>query len=109
MSKTNSQITSIDDAPAVATPVAAAVVGNAAGVGAERVTITIHPTEGDGGGNAVPVGVNGYAYQIPRGSPQSVPREVLEVLQNARSTLMTNAPGGAIIERVIPRFAFSVQ
>lgn len=112
MSKSNSQVTSIDDAPAaeVQAKPATVVVGNNSDdqLSGERKTITIYASEGDGGSEAVSVSINGYAYQIPRGVPCNVPVEVISVLDNAQTTLLTGAAGGAINERVIPRFQYRV-
>ena len=54
------------------------------------------------------VSLNGYAYQIPRGVPCSVPVEVIEILQNAKQTTYTQTPTG-VVERTVQRFPFSVQ
>ena len=112
MAKT--QVTTIDDdnAPdtaASAKTQAAAVVGANAdeALSGERRTVTIHTTDTDGGSDAVFVGLNGYAYQIPRGIPVEVPVEVLEILNSAKQSIFTSVPGGAVKERTVQRFAFS--
>ena len=118
MSKTTSRVSTIDDA----TPEAVAVEAPAAVDATEVVgrnfddelsgkkrTITIYAQEGDGGSDAVFVSLNGYAYQIPRDKPSSVPDEVVEILRNARTTLMVQKPGGAIEQREVPRYTFSID
>lgn len=114
---TQSQVTSLDDetpdtaAQAVAEAEAPRVKGanHDAELSGNRRTITIHPTEGDGGSDAVPVAVNGFMYQIPRGKPFSVPVEVIEVLKNAKTTKYAQAPGGGVVESTVQRFAFSLE
>lgn len=116
MAKANSQMTTLDNedpvevAEQVAT-VSAKIVGtNADGeLSGKRRTITIHPTEGDAGSDAVAVGVNGYMYQIPRGMPVSIPIEVLDILKNAKTTHYTALSGGTVGERTVQRHAFSVE
>src|SRR6266550_1033338 len=98
MAKNDSKVTTLDDeptAPAGAnTGVDSAAQAAADGVkilgknhdtdlSGERKTITIHQTDTDGGQDAVAIGLNGYAYQIPRGIPVSIPVEVLEILKNS--------------------------
>lgn len=124
MSKTNSQVTTIDDGDAAS---AAGQTGSAALdaataspliVGAnhdgelsgERRTVTIHEGAGEGGSDAVFMSLNGYAYQAPRGVPVSLPVEVIEgCLRNAKTTAYTALSGGVVGERTIPRFAFSME
>ncbi len=110
-----SKVTSIDDAP-VAAPAPAAAEAPVAvhgqggdALSGQRRMVTIHPSDGDGGSDAVFISLNGYAFQIPRGTPQSIPVEVLEILKNAKSSIYHAGPGGALIERVTQRFAFSVE
>jgi hypothetical protein len=116
MAKANSQVATLDDD----TPVAAAeakaseapiVVGknHDSSLSGERRTVTIHPTDSDGGSDAVFVSHNGYAYQIPRGTPQSLPVEVLQIIKDAKTTIYQAMPGGQVGERTVQRFAFSVE
>ena len=72
----------------------------------KKKTLTVHPSEGDGGRDAVNVSLNGYMYQIPRGKPVRVPVEVLEVLENAVVTKYKQE-GKEQIEYDVPRFAYS--
>lgn len=112
MAKTTN-VTTLDDetstdvvqaAPVIATPTAGGIDDQLSG---ERRTVTIHQT-GDENEQAVFVSLNGYAYQIPRGVPCSVPAEVIEILQNAKQTTYTQTPTG-VVERTVQRFPFSVQ
>jgi len=116
MSK-DTTITSIDDQPTVATPAktapkAAAVKGanHDVALSGKTRSITIHTSDAEGGHDAVFLSINGFGYQIPRGTPVEVPVEVLHVLENAKVT--TYAPGkqpGEFIERTTHRFAFSAH
>lgn len=115
MSKTNSRVTSIDDDEAqdaaVAQKSAAPIVvgkNTDTALSGKRVDITIFPTEGAGGNDAVFVSLNGYAYQIPRGEPQSVPVEVAEIIRNAKTTLSISGEKGGITERTIQRYSFQI-
>ncbi len=100
------QITSIDDAPEVVTkaPKRAKAEANVA----TRRTITIHASGDEEGQNAVPVGVNGVVYQIPRGVPCEVPEEVIAVLDSAKVSVYKVVNGEAV-EHLIPRFAYTVS
>ena len=124
MAKTNSQVTTLDDAEdasamnptgdaaLAASAVSPLIVGenHDSELSGERRTVTIHEGNGDGGSDAVFMSLNGYAYQAPRGVPVSLPVEVLEnCLRNAKTTVYTALSGGAVGERTIPRFAFSAE
>jgi len=74
----------------------------------DRKKILMHASDSDGGSDAVPVSINGYTYQIPRGVICDVPVEVIEVLQNAVQTLYIGGAGGNNVERKVPRFAYNV-
>ena len=76
----------------------------------ERAIVTIHPTDADGGSDAVFMSINGYAYQVPRGEPQEVPAEVLEILRNAQTTTYRVDPkSGDLTARTVPRYAYTVH
>lgn len=114
--KSQSQVTTLDtEDEAVAAVAEAAPASKVSGanhdatLSGKKRTVTIHATEGDGGNDAVFLSVNGYAYQIPRGVASEVPVEVVEVLQNAKTTILSFGQGGAVVERSVPRFAFSVN
>lgn len=117
MATNKSQVTTIDDShpitaaaqieeSAVLTPTASGVDVQLSG---KKKVITIHPTEGDGGSDAVFLQINGYGYQVPRGKPVEVPVELVEILENAKQTTMSRDNKGALIERTTPRFAYSVH
>lgn len=113
MAKSNSSVTTLDDADtaveaAVVAPVVVGTNHDEALSGARR-TVVVHESNGDGGSDAVFVGLNGYAFQIPRGVPCSVPVEVIEILKSAKVRSISNTPGGAVVERDIPRYSFSVE
>ena len=110
--KAQSQVTTLDTEDTTeATVQAVALKGSNhdATLSGKTGTVTIHPTEGDGGSDAVFLSINGYAYQIPRGMPVEVPSEVIEVLRNAKQTILSFGQGGALVERTVQRFAFSVN
>lgn len=71
-------------------------------------TITIHVSGEDGGNEAVFVGLNGYAYQIPRGTPCAIPVEVAKIIEDAVITTIKPGPDGSVIETSVPRFAYSM-
>lgn len=112
--KSNSTITSIEDesldAPAAtvtqASPTEAAPNN---GLSGKRTLLTIHPSDGDSGNDAVFFGLNGTAYLVPRGTPQEVPVELVDQLRNMVTTTLHAMPGGEIVERTVSRYAFSVN
>lgn len=83
--------------------------GHDAALSGRKATITIHPSDGIGGDEAVPIGLNGFMYQVPRGEPQEVPVELLEILENAVNVHMSNGKDLQVIERRVPRFAYTVH
>lgn len=112
----NSQVTTIDTAaaPEAARPKreSAKVTGanHDVALSGKKAVVTIHPAEGEGGTDAVFVSLNGYAYQIPRGEPQEVPAEVLEILRNAQTTTYrVDTKSGNVEERTVPRYAYTVH
>jgi len=69
--------------------------------------LTIFSGNDEGGSNAVPIGINGYLYQVPRDKPFKVPTEVVHVLREAVTTSFVNDGKGGISERSRPRYQFS--
>ena len=113
-SKSNSQISMIDDGQTAAVSAAPVVVaGVLTGANFDSETsgkmeiITIHSSSEDGGSDAVFLALNGYAYQIPRDTPSKVPTEVAQVLRDAVVTNYKPGAGGVVTEKLMPRFAFS--
>jgi len=118
----DSKVTTLDDAAALADAAvpsnkiapktsAKAVKGanhDAALSGKKRV-VTIHPTNDEGGSDAVFLSLNGYAYQIPRGTPVEVPEEVVSILKNAKMEIMSFGKDGEVIVRETQRFPFSAE
>ena len=102
------QISTIDDAPEVAAKASKPRAKAEAAAQPGRRTITIHASGDEEGQNAVPVGVNGVVYQIPRGVPCEVPDEVIEVLENAKTSVY-KVVNGESVEHQIPRFAFTLS
>lgn len=71
-------------------------------------TVTIHGSEGEGGMDAVFVSHDGYAFQIPRDKPCTVPTEVAQILRDAKvTTYVSSSKGQAESSR--PRFACTFQ
>jgi hypothetical protein len=114
----NTQVSDIDSAPDAAAPApkagakrTAKVDGFDIALSGKKKTITIHTSEAEGGHEAVPIGLNGYMYQVPRGMPVEVPEELVSILENAKVTTFHPNPSkaGEFIERTNNRFAFSVH
>lgn len=117
MSKSDTQSTSIDDEAAdvaVAAPARTAkpAAKSAAAAVAEDpnrlVTLTIHQGQGDGGNDAVYVGVNEFGRLVPRGVPVEVPASVIGALDLAVQTVYATE-GRNVIERQVPRYAYTVR
>lgn len=113
----DTQVSSIDDTPvttkaetkstgAKRTP---KVDGFDLALSGKKKTITIHVSDAEGGQDAVPIGLNGYMYQVPRGTPVEVPEELVSILENAKTSTYHPNKDGELIERVHNRFAFSVH
>jgi hypothetical protein len=115
MAKSNSQVTTLDDAPDTSTDVAASAASpqeigtnHDDALSGDRQVLTIHMSDLEGGHEAVNVAINGYAYSIPRGKPVSVPVEVVHILENAITTSYAAKDGGGTTERSNPRYAYSL-
>ena len=112
----SSQVSTLEAPRAPVQPQAAAKVaakvksnGHDVALSGKRASITIHQSEGIGGEDAVVVGLNGFMYQIPRGTPQDVPLEVLMILENAITSIVSTDKAGAEVRREIPRHNISVH
>lgn len=109
--KSNSQISTLDDTPtteAVTDPVVKTIeaTGHDDGLSGVMETVTIHSSPEDGGNDAVLLIHNGYARQVPRDVPCSLPTEVVQgCLRDARVTTYRSGPQGAVIEESRQRFA----
>ena len=117
-SKSNSQVTTLDDpvnpdvnkstevapAPASARSIAS---GDAELSGKKRI-ITIHQTGNEADGEVAELQLNGYLYRVPRGVPCEVPEEVYQILDNAKTTTYQTTPAG-VVERHNFRFPFSAH
>ncbi len=104
----DSQVTTLDEVPAVVAPKAVpkAKAAKAAEDGKKYFEVLIHPTGDDSQSPVVDVQIDGYLTRIPRGVPCRVSEEVLHVLQNAVVTTYKKV-GDAVTEVNIPRFPFS--
>ena len=114
----DSKVTTLDDSAALADEVVTKTkTGSKAVKGANHDealqgktrVVTIHPTNDEGGSDAVFLSLNGYAYQVPRGIPVDVPIEVIEILKNAKQSITSFGKGGELIVRETQRFPFSVE
>lgn len=79
---------------------------------AEKVSIIIRNQGGPGGQDPVFVSVNGMGYQIPREKPVSIPKPILQALENAVEIqyFREEKDGrqiGPVLERKVPRFTLS--
>lgn len=104
----DSQVTTLDDAPAVAvaTKTKAKTAVAPVAEGQAMFNVIVHPTGDEGGNRQVDLCYNGFLYQLPRGVACKVPAGVLEGLQNAITRTYT-VNGSEVIERDIPRFPFT--
>lgn len=74
----------------------------------EKVRVIIAEGEGDAGKEAVFVGLNDYAAQIPRNQEVQIPREVFDAcIAGAKIRVRTRVKDG-IEERDVPRFAYAM-
>ena len=106
---TKSQISTLEDGAQEITQAAKSDIPRARAVdggSGKYELLTIYAgTEADGQ-DAVFVGLNGYAYQIPRNKPHLVPIEVVNVLRES-VTRSYAAVNGAQVASDRPRYAFS--
>lgn len=113
--KANSQVTTLDDQAPVDTAAPAATVADEVkgenhdvNLSGDMVTLTIHVSSDEGGREAVPIGHNGYMYQVPRGKPFRVPKEVAQIISDAVTTHYIPTKEGGVTEEQSPRFAYSI-
>ncbi len=83
--------------------------GHDVALSGKKASITVHAGEGENGQDAVFVGLNGFGYQIPRGEPWEVPVEVLMILENAVTEILSTDKGGAVKSRTAPRYSLTVH
>ena len=108
--KSNSQISTLEDDVVVEqAPEAVSIKGENFDdeLGGKFEMVTIHSGNDEAGSDAVPVGLNGYTYQIPRDKPFKVPTEVVQILRDAVTTSYKPDGRGGNVERNTPRYAFS--
>ena len=75
----------------------------------DRVRIIIAEQEGDENQGDVILGLNGKIFQIKRGFPVEIPRDLLEILNHAVTTKMTqNMETQEMSYRDVPRFPYQV-
>ena len=79
------------------------------GLSGSVTRIKIFASTEEGGNHAVFVSHNGIAYLIPRDEVMDVPDELLEILNNAVTTITSpNRDGVGVITRDVPRFNYQV-
>jgi|GEM_PF-2238750 len=108
---TATSVTTIDDAPEVASEkkvdaIAVPDIGN--NMSGDRLDVTLHQGEGEAGSQAVFIGLNGQGFNMPRGIRVSVPAEVVHILENAEQTVYDTTKGKTV-ERQIKRFSYTVH
>jgi hypothetical protein len=94
-------------APAATNPDAAILIKHNAQLSGKRMFLTIHASPGEGGHNAVFIGLNEVGYQVPRGKPWNVPSELVENLANATEIRYERDDDGVIQSLEVPRFAYT--
>ena len=104
----DSQVTTLDDAPAVVTKPAKAAKATASPSDSKLFNVTVHATGDEAGNTAVEMCINGFLYQLPRGVPCAVPATVVEGLKNAVVTHY-KGNGSSFVEQNVPRYAYSVE
>lgn len=113
--KPNSSIATLDDdlAEMAAAQVSEtkSLTGNNhdATLSGERVRVTFFEQEGDLGKDAIFAGLNGVAYNIPRGVPVEIPVEVLAIFSEATMNVIETTADGGQRERSMMRFAYQVH
>lgn len=116
--KSNSTVTTLDDATPDTQAQATAIADDAVAVKGQNhdselsggtVTLTVHSSNDEGGNQAVKIGLNGYMYLLPRNKPCQVPAEVAEVIRNAVVDHMRlSADGKSHVTESVPRYAFQI-
>lgn len=71
---------------------------------APRVRIIIDEQENHEGSKDVPLGIDGYVINIQRGKEVDIPEPFIQVLENAKYTIIGKADDGQDTERQVPRF-----
>lgn len=124
MSKADTNITTLDDAPdapvaevkqtkaelakAAKAEAAALAEQDADAQEDEFVMLTIHAGEGEMGKAGVFVGANGEGILVPRGVPVKVRKIFADGLDNAKS-IVYEPVGNQMVAREVHRYAFSVK
>lgn len=79
----------------------------------DRVILIISGSKDAGGNQAVPIGLNGYMYNVPRDTPCNVPVEVAMVINDAVERIYDHSVGGRDSQqskpRDIHRYSFSAM
>lgn len=79
--------------------------GAAAVGGSGRCLVTVHADKSETGRQPVFIGVNGFSYLLPRGTPCDVPTEVASALGDCMETIYDEGGAG----REVQRYSFSVK
>lgn len=110
----------VDDDPTGAEPHRPQREGKLAELSKEElndlVMVKIGTQEGPGGTEHVPLGVNGRTIAVARDTWVAIPRSYVEVLENAKHTVYTQAPdatgkgvGGDLIGREVHLYPFQTM
>lgn len=114
----NSQVSTLESKPAPqaagkSAPAAAVqkIAGNKHDVAlsGKKAQITIHAGQDEAGQEPAFIGLNGFAYQIPRDVPVEVPIEVLSILENAVTEIVSTTKDGGVKTRNAPRYAYTTH
>lgn len=115
----NSQVSTLESKPAQRGPAAGAAPTAGAqkimgakhdvALSGKKAQITIHAGQDEVGQEPAFVGLNGFAYQIPRDTLVEIPIEVLSILENAVTEIVSTGKDGAVKTRNAPRYAYTVH
>lgn len=75
----------------------------------KKVSVTFYDQDAEDGDKPIFASLNGFAYQIPRGTPVNIPVELLEIFENARTEALSTDQAGGIKTRTINRFQYSTH
>jgi len=115
MATNKSTIATLDDEPAALIAAEAEASKSVQGnnhdgdLSGQRVRVTFFEQEGDLGKDAIFAGLNGVAYNIPRGVPVDIPVEVLDIFTSAKMRSIETTQAGGQRERDVMRFAYQVH
>lgn len=75
----------------------------------DKVRVTFHEQDGEGGDRPIFASLNFYAYHIPRNVPVDIPVELLKVFEDANTRVISTNDKGGVSERNVKRFSYAVH